>query len=207
MSKFSERLFSLRKENNLTQDELCANLKAKYDIETNKSMISKYEKGVHEPGFAFIDYAADYFGVTTDWLMGRSDSKYYSDNTPFKKIPIYECLKAGQPISATENIIGYEYADVSCDLGLKVKGDSMNGARIYDGDLVYIHKQPDVDNGDIAVVFVDGEMATLKRVYKIDGMIRLHSENPMYSDIILSRKNYKEIKVVGKVIAFKGVVK
>lgn len=67
MSKFSERLLQLRQESNLTQEELSTNLNVKYGLGINKGMISKYEKGLHVPGFTFVDHAADYFGVTTDY--------------------------------------------------------------------------------------------------------------------------------------------
>ena len=105
MSKFADRLLQLRQEANLTQEELSNSLNLKYDLGTNKGMISKYEKGLHVPGFTFVDYVADYFGVTTDYLMGRSNNKYYDDNTHDKRIPILGTISAGLPIIAQENII------------------------------------------------------------------------------------------------------
>ena len=206
MSKFSDRLFTLRKENNLTQEEISALLRDKYNQDTNKGMISKYEKGIHMPGFTIVDCLADIFGVTTDYLMGRSDNKYFSDNITGRRIPILGTIAAGQPIAAMENVIGYEYTDDNCDFCLKVKGDSMTGARIYDGDTVFIHKQPDVESGEIAAVMLD-EDVTLKRVLKIDGTIILHPENPNYKDLIFSKKDYKQITVLGKVRYFKAEVK
>jgi repressor LexA len=82
----------------------------------------------------------------------------------------------------------------------------MTGARVFNGDVVFVRQQDDVNSGEIAVVLVDDE-ATLKRVYKIDGSIILHSENPSYPDMIFSRKDAKVIRILGKAVAFKGVLR
>lgn len=206
MSFFSDRLHQLRTEADLSQEALGENLKAKYGIVTNKGMLSKYENGVHVPGFTVVDFIADYFGVTTDYLMGRTDNKYGNDGNTEKRIPILGTISAGQPILAVENIIGYEYTSDSCDFCLKVKGDSMIGARIHDGDIVFIHKQPDVENGEIAAVIIDGEEATLKRILKIDGAIILHPENVAYKDLVFGKKDIKQIRILGKVRYFKAEV-
>ena len=207
MSKFADRLLQLRQEANLTQEELSNSLNLKYNLGTNKGMISKYEKGLHVPGFTFVDYVADYFGVTTDYLMDRSNNKYYDDNTHDKRIPILGTISAGLPIIAQENIIGYEYTSDNCDFCLRVKGDSMINARIHDGDIVYVKKQSDVENGEIAVVIIDGEEATLKRVYKINGNVILHPENPIYKDMIFSKKDFKQVQIIGKVKYVKAEVR
>jgi repressor LexA len=201
------RLFHLRTENKMTQDELCKILSEKYDYEINKSMISRYEKGIHEPNYYFIDLVSSVFGVTSDYMMGRSDNKYFSDNTAQRKVPILGTIAAGLPITATENILGYEYTDDNCDFCLKVKGDSMIGARIYDGDIVFIRKQPDIESGEIAAVIIDNEEATLKRILKVNGTVILHPENPNYKDLIFTKKDFKQVKILGKVRYFKAEVK
>lgn len=207
MSRFSDRLFHLRNESGLTQEDLSNNLNEKYGLDINKGMISKYEKGINVPGFTFIDYLADYFGITTDYLMGRTDNKYFSDNVGGKQIPILGTISAGQPIMVNENVVGYEHSSDNCDFCLKVKGNSMTGARIYDGDIVFVHKQPDVENGEIAAVIVDGEEVTLKRVYKVNGTVILHAENPEYKDLVFSKKDFKQVKILGKVRYVKAEVK
>lgn len=78
---------------------------------------------------------------------------------------------------------------------------------ILDGDTVYIRQQPDVENGEIAAVLIDGEAATLKRVYKLDGSIVLRAENHNYCDIIFSKKDMKEVTILGKAIFFKSEVR
>ena len=72
---------------------------------------------------------------------------------------------------------------MEADFSLRCHGDSMINARIMDGDLVFIRQQPDVDNGDIAAVLIDGE-ATLKRVYKYENQIILQPENPKYAPMV-----------------------
>lgn len=198
MSKFSERLIQLRSDFNLTQENLSYELNKKYEVETNKGMISKWEKGINVPAWRFIDHLADFFEVTTDYLSGRSDNKYYVDCGHDRKIPVLGTISAGKPITAQENVIGYEYTSDNCDFCLRVKGDSMIGSRIYDGDIVFIHKQPDIENGEIAAVIIDGEEATLKRVYKVNGNVILHAENPLYKDIVFSKKDFKQVKILGK---------
>ena len=83
----------------------------------------------------------------------------------------------------------------------------MINARIFDGDTVFFKNQPDVENGEIAAVQINGEAVTLKRVYKIDGNIILRPENPNYKDIIFSKKDKKDFKILGKAIFFKSEVK
>jgi len=106
-----------------------------------------------------------------------------------------------------ENIIGYEYSE-DCDFCLKVKGDFMVGARIFDGDIVYIKQQNTVENGEIAAVIIAGEEeAIIRRYYYVDGIVRLHAENPLCPDMVFSKKDIKQIRILGKVKYFKSEVK
>lgn len=107
------------------------------------------------------------------------------------RLPVMGTITAGQPIAAYEEILDYVYfnpkKNFSGELfGLKIRGDSMINAGIFDGDIVIIEKTPYVDNGEIAAVMVDGEEATVKRFYKEDGHYRLQPENdsmnPIYTD-------------------------
>ena len=84
-----------------------------------------------------------------------------------KKIPLLGTIACGEPILAAENIAALINADenLNADFALRCKGDSMINARIFDGDIVYIREQPDVEDGEIAAVLI-GEEATLKRVCK-----------------------------------------
>lgn len=209
MSTFGMKIKQLRKDKGLTQEELIYIINTNYDRSISKSMISKWENDKETPA-KFSDVAAlsDFFGVTADYLLGLSDDKY-GDEVEYRKIPIMGTIAAGIPIHAQEDIQGYEYIlpNEHVDFCLKVKGDSMINARIFDGDIVFIRRQPDVENGEIAAVIIDGQEATLKRVYKINGSVILRPENPSFKDIVISKKDYKNVTILGKAISFKSEVK
>ena len=95
---------------------------------------------------------------------------------------------------------------IQADFALRCKGDSMIGARILDGDIVYIRQQPDVDDGEIAAVLIDNE-ATLKRVYKMPGRLQLRAENPAFLPINLEGDELETVRILGKAVAFKSSVK
>ena len=202
MSKFADRLFHLRTENKLTQEGLSDILKEKYEIETNKSMISKYEKGIHEPGFTFIDYVADHFGVTTDWLMGRSDNKYYSDNIQCKKIPVIKTINNEIQLTTGENIISYEYTSDDADFCLKVFEDNMSSIGMKVDDLAFVHKQHDLENGQVGL-FILNDKPCIYRIFKEDTYVMLKSDNTFYNPIILSKKDFKLVTIIGRIISVK----
>ncbi len=119
------------------------------------------------------------------------------------RLPIVGQISCGNGSWAIEEIEGYEETPRSW-LGsgeyfyLRAKGDSMVGARIYDGDLLLVRKQPDVADGEIAAVIIDDE-AVLKRVYRQNGMIILQSENPSYPPIIVDPKHIPDdFRIIGK---------
>lgn len=125
-----------------------------------------------------------------------------------KKIPLLGTIACGEPILATENIEALINADenLNADFALRCKGDSMINARIFDGDIVYIREQPDVEDGEIAAVLI-GEEATLKRVYKYPSKVVLRPENPLYDDMIYSKEEMNEIRILGKAVAFLSAVR
>lgn len=115
-------------------------------------------------------------------------------------VPVIGKVAAGLPITAFEEPQGYvaylpQLGDSRDLFGLTIKGDSMVGAGIFDGDVVIVEKTPDVVNGDIAVALV-GDDATVKTFYREKDHIRLQPENPDYEPIIV-----KDIKILGKVVA------
>ena len=120
-----------------------------------------------------------------------------------RRVPILGKIACGQPILAEENVD--EYIDVpmnrKVDFCLICAGDSMIDSGIHDGDVVYIHHQPDVENGEIAAVRIGSE-ATLKRVYKQDGFITLIAENKKYPPYIYQEGSSEDVVIVGKAIGF-----
>lgn len=118
-------------------------------------------------------------------------------------VPIVGLVRAGALQPAIEDFEGFFAIDRSqvrsdSSFFLRVKGDSMIGACIMDGDLALIRPQATAENREIVVAMIDGE-ATLKRFYKESGQIRLQPENPMMEPILI-REGGGEVLIVGKVI-------
>lgn len=125
------------------------------------------------------------------------------------RIPVLGAVHAGLPSFAVENIESYETVDPSeispgyTYFYLRVEGDSMINARIYPGDLVFVRKQEDVENGDIAVVMVDDENAALKRILKKNDLLILQAENPKYAPLVFTPPEKKRLRIIGKVLHVK----
>lgn len=217
MNMLGNKLRSLRKEKGLTQVQLSKELNEKFSLNTDRVMISKWETGFQTPVVGTLKYIAKYFNVSLDYLNGDelSDENLFSKYTnimPIKtqRIPLLGEIACGEPIYADEDRESYIEigTDIKADFCLRAKGDSMINARILDGDIVFIRKQPIVDNGEIAAVIIDDE-ATLKRVYYYpqSGKLVLTPENPAYEPLVYIGEELNEIKILGKAIAFQSDVK
>lgn len=126
----------------------------------------------------------------------------------FRLVPLVGNIACGTPTLADENIEMYIKAaqNIPADFALRCKGDSMINARIFDGDVVFIHMQNDVENGEIAAVLIDTE-ATLKRVYKYSTHIELRAENPTFSPLSFEGDELSNIRILGKAVAFISTVR
>lgn len=120
-----------------------------------------------------------------------------------KVIPLVGQIACGAPILAEQNITEYLAVDkkIPADFALTCKGDSMINARIYDGDVVYIRIQPDVENREIAAVRI-GEEATLKKVRKFPNKLVLSPCNPIYDDLVYTDSELLDVAIIGKTVAF-----
>jgi repressor LexA len=132
--------------------------------------------------------------------VSEDPGEYTVKSQQFKQIPIVGSISCGKGVIAYEEIEGYEDTPKSWLNGgeyfyLRAKGDSMINARIQDGDLLLIRVQSEVENGEIAAVFIDGE-AVLKRVHISDGSMVLQSENSKYPPVIVGKNS--NIKILGK---------
>lgn len=200
MSKLGIRLKELRKTRKLTQPQLAEKLNV------GKSTVAMWETGDREPDYNMLQKIADFFNVSIDYLLGRPPippEGYPIDQE--LKIPLVGKIPAGFPIIAEERIEDYitvpnlrKYKQDQL-FALRVQGDSMTGtaARIHPGDIVVVRVQPTVENGEIAVVNVDGENATLKRVRYLNGEIMLYSDNPKYPPMVVDSKR---ARICGKVV-------
>lgn len=125
-----------------------------------------------------------------------------------QKVPLVGQIACGTPILAEQNIT--DYVDlpghIRADFALTCKGESMIGAGIRDGDVVYIRQQAEVENGQIAAVMVGDEEATLKRFYLEDGVIQLVSENPTIPPKVFIGEAISQIRVVGLAVAYTHII-
>ncbi|MEG1805600.1 MAG: S24 family peptidase [Clostridia bacterium] len=199
--------------------ELRANKSQTYianKIGLNQRAYSNYENGTREADYETLKKIADYFHVSVDYLLGRTDVKDIDIfNYPnilqipeTELIPLLGNIACGLPTLAEENIEEYIKADKSlkATFALKCKGDSMINARIFDGDIVYIRQQDDVENGEIAAVLIDNE-ATLKRVYKYPTYIDLRAENPTFPTLHYEKEELNSIHILGKAVAFLSAIR
>ena len=175
----------------------------------------KYERGDTEPSFETLCKLADYFNVSVDEILGRKTNNdlYALENViPLhtKKVPLLGNIACGEPIFANEEhgefILTSDSLDV--DFCLRAQGDSMIGARIYDGDIVFVHQQESVEDGEIAVVLI-GDEATLKcvRYDREAGFLSLFPENPQYKTMHFSGEELEQIRILGKAVAFQSEIK
>ena len=215
MPTFSKRLRELRTSKDLSQQKLAEFLN------TSKSSINMYERGDREPGLEMLESIADYFNVDLDYLLGKTDvplkisfvevsAKNKINQSKGLKIPVLGSVRAGLPMEAVENILDYEeigeeMARQGDFFALQIKGDSME-PRIKEGDVVIVRKQPDVENGEIAIVLVNGDEATIKKVQKFTGGINLVPSNPAYEVKTFTNQQIETlpVKILGKVVELRA---
>lgn len=207
----AQRIRDLRVSQNLTLEQV-AN-----EVGVGKSTVRKWETGmIANMRRDKIASLAKALHTTPAYLMGWIDEPHREitvDNLfriETRKFPLLGNIACGEPIMANEEIDLYVEAgaDIRADFCLKAKGDSMIGARIYDGDIVFIRKQPMVDDGEIAAVLIDDE-ATLKRVYydRENNVLQLFAENPQYKTMRFSGEELNHIRIIGKAVAFQSDIK
>ena len=214
-----ERIKTARLKKGLSQDDIAKAIKS------TRQAVYKYETGiVTNIPMDKLEMIATLLSVTPAYLMGWEEEKTAENNIfsdaatleklgimplpKFKKIPLLGTIACGEPIFAEGNIEDYYNCPdhIGADFCLRCKGDSMIGARIHDGDIVYIKQQQTIENGEIAAVLIDGE-ATLKRVYRKPDSLILQPENPAYEPLIFVREEINEIRILGKAVCFLSRVK
>ena len=198
------RLSQLRQEKGLNMREAARQLGMPSTTYVN------YEKGTREPNSETLISLAKFYGTSIDYLLCKSDSPPGRDIPPgfepmpkMKKVPLIGAIACGEPITAEQNIEKMvdvpEY--IRCDFSLTCHGDSMVDAGIHDKDVVYIRIQPEVENGEIAAVRIDGE-ATLKRVYYNPGTLTLMPANPAYAPMVYTGSQLEEVHIEGKAVGW-----
>ena len=176
---FSEQLKKLRNQKRLSQAKL-AN-----ELNVSASTVAMWESGEREPkNYETLEIIADYFNVNIEVLLNGKLAP--------TRIPVLGKVVAGIPIEAIEEILDYEEIPQSMAnngnyFALQINGESME-PKFSNGDVVIVRKQDDVDNGDIAIVLVNGNDATVKKIKKFDNGINLIPTNPAYEVITYSNE-------------------
>lgn len=189
--KFKENLRYLRKTNHMSQNELADMLGYK-----SFTTVQKWEDGTAFPVVENLNALARIFNVELDHLLNID---LRNEKTA---VPILGEVKAGYNLYLNQEIYGYEYCDIN-EYGpgeyfyLKVKGDSMIDERIGEGDIVYVHSQDYLNDGEMGVFLVDNDEVTIKRIKYHDDHVSLIASNKKYQDREFSQDN---IKILGKVL-------
>lgn len=206
-----ERIKQRRLELGLSADQVAEKLNV------DRTTIFRYERGaISKVPTETLAKLAQILFTSPTYLMGLSDEadkelkidNIYQIET--KKFPMLGEIACGKPIYADEDRESYVQAGmgIKADFCLKCKGDSMINARILDGDIVFVHKQSAVNNGEIGVVIIENE-ATLKRIYYYPEQQKLvlQSENPKYEPLVYVGSELEQIYILGKAIAFQSDVR
>lgn len=188
------------------------------ELKLKPKTVNNWKRGLSEGYMKMLPQLADYFDVSVDYLLGRTDTakqpephlanEYVPDG--FITMPVIGSITAGYDGLAEEEFLGYYgvidkalkgYPKEDCFI-LRVDGNSMY-PDFRNGDLVAVHKQNSVDPGDIAVVLYNGDCATLKQVdYEHDcDWVKLIPRNPEYETKTISGEDLEECRILGKVIS------
>lgn len=189
-------------------------------VGVGKSTVRKWETGaIQNMRRDKIQALAKILGTTPLYLLGIEENnvaleekketsdlqKYGLMEIQTQRMPLLGEIACGTPILAVENTETYVEvgSDINADFCLRAKGDSMVGARIFDGDLVFVRQQDMVENGEIAVVVIDDE-ATLKRMQynKETGTMWLMPENPSYAPLCIVGEELNHVRILGKAVSF-----
>lgn len=216
MSTIGSRIRVRREEMGLSQDELARRLGYK-----SRSSINKIELDQRNLTQSKIKAIADALETTPAYVMGWNEpdiksGKYFAKNydcilpIEVKRFPLLGEIACGNPIFANEDKELYVEAgaNIPADFCLRAKGDSMIGARICDGDIVFIQQQDMVEDGEIAAVIIEDEV-TLKRLnyYPGKNLLILKPENTKYEDLVYTGEELDHIRILGRAVAFQSDIR
>lgn len=197
------RIKQLRERQGLTLEQVGAY------VGVNKATVQRYESGEIDIKRNIAIKLAEILHTEPSYIMGWSDALLPENSIPYDpthghRIPILGRIAAGLPIYAEQHIEGYTITDLNGGaeyFALRVKGDSMNALGINDGYLIIVRRQSEVENGEVAVVMVGEEDATVKRFYSTGSSVTLmpQSTNPIHQPQIYDLSK-TPVKILGKVV-------
>lgn len=172
---------------------------------SSSASISQYESGDRMPSDDIKLKMAEIFDCSVDYLLGKTDSRKTTSSSAV--VLVYGTIPAGIPMEMIEDIIDTEEIDADMlkggkeYFGLKIKGNSMY-PEYLDGDTIILEKLDDVESGTDAVVMVNGNDGTFKRVFKNENGIILQPLNPEFQPMVYTNEQIEKlpIRVIGKVV-------
>lgn len=205
----SDRIRARRIELDMSQDELAQKLGYK-----SRSSINKLEAGLQDLPLSKVEEIASILDTTPGYLMGWDDTATVP-SAPAVRIPVYGNVAAGIPITAITDFTSEDpddWEEIPAQMAqggeyfaLRIQGDSME-PRIWKGDVVIVRLQEQVDSGDIAIVCINGQDATCKRVRYTDAGMMLISTNPAYEPMFFTPAQIDSlpVRILGKVVEQRG---
>lgn len=176
----------------------------------NQTAVSQWERGVTVPSSPILLKLSQMYNVSTDYLLGKDVPVVPPGEKKGISVPVLGDVAAGIPIEAVQDIVDYEEIDSALAstgdfFGLRLKGASME-PRMRDGDVVIVRKQDGAETGDIAVVLVNGDSATVKRIKKEPSGITLIPNNPAYDSMYYSNAEIESlpVRILGKVVELRA---
>lgn len=171
-------------------------------VGVSKSAVSRWESGdVANMGIDKLSKLSEVLSVSPLDIINETELtlRIVPNKNNTAPIPLLGSIAAGSPILAEQNIEDYFNLDkkIKADFCLRIKGDSMININILDGDIVFIKKQEDLEDGQVGAVLVE-DSATLKRFYRDNGSVILQAENPDYKPVVISKG---EVRILGKMVA------
>ncbi len=202
------RIRMFRKKKKIGMEEIAAMLGV------SRQTIFRYETGaIANIPREKLRQMAQIFEVSEAVLMGFVAEELVYDGVmpaPSRAVPMLGDIACGMPIYADEDRATFNYVGENAEVNfcLRAKGDSMTGAHIHDGDIVFVHAQDAVENGDIGVVVIQDE-ATLKRVYYYpeSEKLVLMPENTKYEPMVFVGEELENIKIIGRAVALQSSIK
>ena len=181
-----------------------------YRIGVDRSTISNYLNGKYIPKTEMILKICEVLECDAEWLSGYKSPAFRTKSAPVR-VPVLGYVAAGIPITAIQEVLDFEELDSQMTrdgaeyFGLRIKGASME-PRICNGDTVIVRKQEDVENGQIAIVCVNGDQATCKKIIKQEGGMLIQPLNPAFETRFYTDEQVKTIPItiIGRVIELRG---
>lgn len=205
-SCLGDNIRQLRREACLTQRELAEKLYR------SESAVRMWELGKSEPDSDTLVNMAGIFGVSVDYLLG-TDSRLPAPTIRLvepRRIPVFGSVAAGIPLEAITDIEDYEEINPEdyppgdyC--ALRIKGSSME-PRLLDGDIVIVRVQNTIEDGEVAIVMINGDEATCKKIKKTPDGIMLISTNPVFAPLCYTNREIEQlpVRIFGKVVEYRG---